>query len=305
MGILDSVERGLERAVNGAFARTFRSGVQPVEIASALKRELDIGAVVVDRDRVLAPNRFVVRVSEKDADRLYQLGSTLGQELRGVITKHAKRQSYQLLGEPDVEIRSDSSITVGVLEVDASRVEGAVDWVAAIDVDGTRHELSRGTTTVGRGSDCGIRISDNAASRKHLELIWDGTAGIARDLGSTNGSKINGQRFREAALSPGTVITIGQTGLQFQLVPGREAQTPQRPAPAAPTRVNPAARQEPPQPRPVPAADFPSAPPSAGAAPRISDSPDRGADRSAPRTSSPKPAQDAAPGIDEDFWRGL
>ena len=51
MGILDNVERGLERAVNGAFARTFRSGVQPVEIASALKRELDIGAVIVDRDR--------------------------------------------------------------------------------------------------------------------------------------------------------------------------------------------------------------------------------------------------------------
>ena len=55
MGILDNVERGLERAVNGAFARTFRSGVQPVEIASALKRELDIGAVIVDRDRVGPP----------------------------------------------------------------------------------------------------------------------------------------------------------------------------------------------------------------------------------------------------------
>ncbi|WP_343956961.1 DUF3662 domain-containing protein, partial [Leucobacter albus] len=70
MGFLDSVERSLERAVNGAFARTFRSGVQPVEIGSALKRELDIGAVVVDRDRVLTPNRFVVRVSPQDADRL-------------------------------------------------------------------------------------------------------------------------------------------------------------------------------------------------------------------------------------------
>lgn len=309
MGILDSVERGLERAVNGAFARTFRSGVQPVEIASALKRELDIGAVIVDRDRVLAPNRFVVRVSEKDADRLHQLGATLEQELRGVIVKHAKRQSYQLLGEPDVEIRRDSSITVGVLQVDASRVEGAVDWVAAVDVDGTRHELARGTTTVGRGSDCGIRITDNAASRRHLELIWDGAAGIARDLGSTNGSKINGQRFREAALSPGTIITIGQTSLQFQLVPGRDsvaAQRPssaaQRPAPQSPAAPQQAAPEPKPKPKPTarktapPAApvpaDFPVTPPSAGPS-------------SAPRTSNPGPASDAAPGIDEDFWRGL
>ena len=312
MGILDSVERGLERAVNGAFARTFRSGVQPVEIASALKRELDIGAVVVDRDRVLAPNRFVVRVSEKDAERLHQLGGTLEQELRGVVLKHAKRQSYQLLGEPDVEIRRDTSITPGVLEVDASRVEGAVDWIAAVDVDGTRHELRRGTTTVGRGSDCGIRITDNAASRKHLELIWDGAAGIARDLGSTNGSKINGQRFREAALSPGTVISIGQTNLQFQLVPGRSgASGAQRPPEAAPTRAQAAprreaaARPEPaPQRGPVPA-DFPNALPSAGPAAGPASGSDRGARRSASRTSNSEPASDAAPGIDEDFWRGL
>ena len=275
MGILDSVERGLERAVNGAFARTFRSGVQPVEIASALKRELDISAVIVDRDRVLAPNRFVARVSQKDADRLRGLGDTLEQELRGVVVKHAKQQNYQLLGEPDVEIRADESLTTGVLEIDASRVEGAVDWVAAIDVDGKRHELPRGTTTVGRGSDCGIRISDTAASRKHLEIIWDGAAGLARDLGSTNGSKINGQRFREAALSPGIVITIGQTALQFQLVPGR-AHRPARPAQPAH-----------PQPAPPPAA---SAPP-----------------RATPPSAAPEPPPSAGgtPGIDEDFWRGL
>ncbi|MBC7590655.1 MAG: DUF3662 domain-containing protein, partial [Salinibacterium sp.] len=41
MGLLDSFEKGLERAVNGAFAKTFKSGLQPVEITSALRRELD------------------------------------------------------------------------------------------------------------------------------------------------------------------------------------------------------------------------------------------------------------------------
>ncbi|PRI12355.1 FhaA domain-containing protein [Leucobacter massiliensis] len=263
MGILDSVERGLERAVNGAFARTFRSGVQPVEIASALKRELDIGAVVVDRDRVLAPNRFTVRVAPKDAERLRGLGSTLEQELRGVVLKHAKRQSYQLMGDADVELRPDPSLTPGVLEIDASRVEGDVDWVAVIEVDGARHELARGVTTVGRGSDCGIRITDSAASRKHLEIVWDGKAGIARDLGSTNGSKIDGQRFREAALAPGIVITIGQTALRFQLAPSRSTQ-PRGGGRAA------------------------SAPPAAP--------------HTAPARSA---APGEAPGIDQDFWRGL
>lgn len=221
MGFLDSVERSLERAVNGAFARTFRSGVQPVEIGAALKRELDIGAVVVDRDRVLTPNRFVVRVSPQDADRLLRLGDTLESELREIVRKHAARQNYQFLGEPDVEIVADDSLTGGILQVDATQVEGSVNWVAAIDVSGQRHELRRGTTVVGRGSDCDIRITDSAASRKHLEIIWDGSTGLARDLGSTNGSKIEGQRFREARLQTGTVIMIGQTALRFQLVPGR------------------------------------------------------------------------------------
>ncbi|MBO1901299.1 DUF3662 domain-containing protein [Leucobacter weissii] len=231
MGILDSVERGLERAVNGAFARTFRSGVQPVEIAAGLKRELEIGSVIVDRDRVLAPNRFIVRVSSADGKRLAGLGGNLERELTEVVLKHAGRQGYQLLGQPDVELRVDDSLTTGVLEIDASQVEGAVAWKAVIEVGGVQHPLRTGTTVIGRGSDADIRIGDNAASRQHLQILWDGRAGVARDLGSTNGSKIEGQRFREAALSPGTVITVGQTALRFQLVPARAPGSP------APTTV--------------------------------------------------------------------
>lgn len=232
MGILDSVERGLERAVNGAFARTFRSGVQPVEIAAGLKRELDIGSVVVDRDRVLAPNHFTVRVASADADRLMRMGGTLESELIGVVTKHAKRQGYKLLGDPDVQLERDDSLTTGVLMIDAAQVQGKVSWTPVIEVDGVRHPLLRGTTVVGRGSEADIRVADTAASRQHLQLIWDGAAGIARDLGSTNGTKINGQRFREAALSPDTVLTIGQTSLRFQLIPSHAAHSTQRQAQA-------------------------------------------------------------------------
>jgi hypothetical protein len=233
VGILDSVERGLERAVNGAFARTFRSGVQPVEIASALKRELEIGSVIVDRDRVLAPNRFVVRLSPSDATRLAAMGATLEEELLSVVKKHAARQHYQLMGGADVELRPDSALAKGVVEIDATSVAGSVDWAAMLDVDGVRHPLRRGTTTIGRGSDADIRIGDTGASRTHLEIVWDGTKGLARDLGSTNGSKINGQRFREAALTPDIVITIGQSSLRFTLVPQRAQrdQRPQQPQP--------------------------------------------------------------------------
>ena len=68
VGILDNFEKGLERAVNSAFAKTFRSGIQPVEIASALRREADTKAAVVSRDRIIAPNNFVVRLSTDEKD---------------------------------------------------------------------------------------------------------------------------------------------------------------------------------------------------------------------------------------------
>lgn len=245
MGILDNVERGLERAVNGAFARTFRSGVQPVEIASALKRQLEIESVIVDRDRVLAPNRFTVRLGEADARRLLGLGATLTDELIGVVHKHAKRQSYQLLGPVAVELRADPGMREGVLEVDSASVKSDVTWTPVIDVAGTRHRLRTGTTVIGRGSDAGITVNDSGASRHHLEITWDGTKGRARDLGSTNGSKINGQRFSEAVLQPDTTITIGQTALRFSLIPGAApAPKPRTPEPQDHTVVQPAIDQD-------------------------------------------------------------
>jgi len=148
-----------------------------------------------------------------------------------------------------------------------------VSWAAVIEVEGVRHELRNGTTIVGRGSDADIRLSDSAASRQHLQLIWDGKAGIARDLGSTNGAKINGQRFREATLSPDTVITIGQTPMRFMLVPKRAARGGQAGGQPQATR---AAKRS-----------------SAGQASQ------------APRSSSQPGAHSSAPSIDQDFWSGL
>lgn len=223
MGILDNIERGLERAVNTAFARTFKSGVQPVELAAGLKKQLDVQAVIVDRDRVVAPNNFIVRMSEADYERLQKMGPSLERELSKVVTNYAQSQGYQFAGEVDVELQGTRSLNTGVFEIDATNLEGAIGWSATLTVGDQKHTLRSGTTTVGRGSDTDIRLSDNGASRKHLEVYWDGKKAVARDLGSTNGSKVNGQRFREATLAPGTVITVGQTTLTFQLTPARDS----------------------------------------------------------------------------------
>src|SRR5688572_28438299 len=89
VGILDSFEKGLERVVNGAFAKAFKSGLQPLEVTAALRRELDTKSAVVARDRILVPNRFTVRLAKNDFERMVNLGPALIDEFTQLIQQHA------------------------------------------------------------------------------------------------------------------------------------------------------------------------------------------------------------------------
>lgn len=229
MGLLDSFEKGLERAVNSAFAKTFRSGIQPVEIASALRREADTKAAVVSRDRIIAPNSYVVRLSTDDAERMRGLGGALTDELLALLTKHGKAQGYSFAGPLAVALEADEKVATGTVHVDSGTVEGRVNWQAVIDVDGRRHALTRARTVIGRGSDADITIADAGSSRKHVEVLWDGERAMMRDLGSTNGTKVNGQKVREASLPTDTTLTIGRTDLVFRIVPVSTPSRPPRP----------------------------------------------------------------------------
>jgi len=70
VGVLQRFERRLEGMVEGAFARAFKSELQPVEVASAVQREMDDRAAIVAQGRTLVPNDFVVEVADDDYDRL-------------------------------------------------------------------------------------------------------------------------------------------------------------------------------------------------------------------------------------------
>lgn len=218
MGILDNFEKGLERAVNGAFAKTFRAGVQPVEISSALKRELDTTAAVVTRDRILVPNRFSVSLSVDDHERMDRIGPTLIDELTSVVQKHAKQQGYQFAGGIDITLTAGPNLSDGMLQVDSENVKGDVTWQPVVDIDGKRHPIRQSRTVIGRGSDADITVNDTGTSRKHVEILWDGERAQVRDLGSTNGSTLNGAKISQAALAPDSVIQIGRTRITFRVL---------------------------------------------------------------------------------------
>ena len=218
MGLLDSFERGLERAVNGAFAKTFKSGVQPVEITSALRRELDTKAAVVSRDRILVPNRFTVRLAPMDFDRMNAIGPALIDELTQLVQRHAAAQHYSFSGGISITLENVQGQSEGIIEVTSVNVKGTVAWTPVLDVAGKRYPITQSRTVIGRGSDADITVDDSSISRKHVEVLWDGKRAEVNDLGSTNGSLLNGNRVNKAPLAPDSVIDIGRTHIEFRVL---------------------------------------------------------------------------------------
>jgi hypothetical protein len=218
VGLLDNFEKGLERAVNGAFAKTFKSGLQPVEITAALRRELDTKAAVVARDRILVPNRFTVRLSKSDYDRMRGLGETLTDELTQLVQRHAAAQHYSFAGGISIALSEDPSLSQGMIEIQSENVQGTVAWTPVLEINGKRHPILHSRTVIGRGSDADITVDDTSISRRHVEVLWDGTRAQVNDLGSTNGSLLNGNPVAKAPLPPDSVIDIGRTRIVFRVL---------------------------------------------------------------------------------------
>ena len=120
MGVLDRFERGIDRVVNGAFARAFRSQVEPVELASALRREADNRAAVVSRGRTLTANSYAVELSSGDLDRLGPVSSELRQDLRQVVGDHAIEQGYSFVGPVAVTFEVADDLDTGMYRVRAT-----------------------------------------------------------------------------------------------------------------------------------------------------------------------------------------
>ena len=251
MGLLQKFEDSLDRVVNGAFAKAFKAEVQPVELASALQREVDDRASVLDRDRTVIPNVFHIELSHHDYTRLAVFKDALGSELATLVTNYAGEQHYTLLGQARVTMSEDDALETGIFRVrseakaevtskvgvveaitpepvaspvaPAAAGGGSAEPVASpapggqprLEVGGQAYPLVRAITVLGRGTDADIRVEDPGVSRKHCEIVV-GTPALVRDLSSTNGTLVNGQKISEAPLQDGAVVKIGGTSLVYR-----------------------------------------------------------------------------------------
>ncbi|MDR1237909.1 MAG: FHA domain-containing protein [Propionibacteriaceae bacterium] len=224
MGVFDSVEKKLENAVGGVFARAFRGDVQPVEITARLQRELDSEAKLLSRDRKLVPNEFHIAFSTHDFGRLSPYSSTLNAEVTAELHNYAAERGYIFNGPVTIEYAENAKLPIGRFKVTSAAVAGvevvdeplfAKPGALAIEVNGYRHPLNDAVLVIGRGTEADLRINDPGISRQHARILVQGHGAQAtvtiEDLGSTNGISVDGQKVKSAPLHLGSQITIGNT----------------------------------------------------------------------------------------------
>ena len=192
MGLLDKVERGIEKAVRGVFSTGSRAQVEPVEIASRLRREVDNKAITIAAGRTLAPNVFDVLLSGDDFQRAQEWGTPLAEELCDVVINHVRSQGYTLQGPVRISFRRDEEHRAGDFEITSRTEKASAPSVPAqpgshgnvpaaptrqpaqlqpvLDIDGQRYSLNAPSIVLGRSSEADILIDDTGVSRRHLEI---------------------------------------------------------------------------------------------------------------------------------------
>lgn len=218
MGFIANIEKTLERKVNGLFSKAFKSALEPVEIASGIRHEMDSKASVISRERILVPNHYLVKLSPQDYERFKGLGQPLIDELLSLSGAHSKKQGFSFGEVLAIELVADPSLVVGQLDVSSEGRNLEVQWLPVLEVSGKALDIKGARATVGRDSSADIQINDNGLSRKHFEILWDGKNAIVRDLKSTNGTKVGGKKIDQAALSNETVISAGRTNFVFKVI---------------------------------------------------------------------------------------
>ena len=234
---MSRVERFFERLVERPSARLFRTRLQPLQILRRIERAMEAERGAEGRSG-LVPDQFIVRMHPQDLAALLP-AEEVASDLASGALGFARDHGYALRDRPRVTLRPDPRLRPG--EVD---VETAVSSVVEIPVtadgveSGTRvfevpvvrapeivlgvREPGRAARQVpvtgtaihiGRAPECELVLKDSRVSRRHARLTARDGVLVLTDLGSTNGTRVNGHRITEVVLGSGDQVLIGETSL--------------------------------------------------------------------------------------------
>jgi hypothetical protein len=231
MGLLDSLEARLDKLVNGSFSKAFKAGIEPTELGAVLQQELDSKAKDVD-GKLVVPNIFVVDLGTDDYTRLQAYLLPLGAELAKLAQDYAAEQRYSATSHMSVSFQHDPQLGTGIFRINSDSgpvVEPIAPTASSVlpvemivdsnpphltSVAGEKFFITQSVTKIGRGDQAEIQIDDPGISRLHCAIIL-GTETTIRDLGSTNGTVVDGRTVAETVILNGSIIKIGSTTLTY------------------------------------------------------------------------------------------
>jgi hypothetical protein len=252
MSVLRSIESKIAGLVEGTFSRAFRSEVRPVEIARKLAREMEEHKSI-SVSRTYVPNEYRVYLSPRDRERFAEFEDALVSELAGYLLEYARREGLALLARPQIEFETDARLGLGEFGIQTrltqpervpdreprdersghTMVYGAPDEPPVILeerappprlgrplllLDGRRLVVGPAGATLGRSRQCDVVLNDPNVSRQHAEIRPRGGSWVLIDLGSTNGSQLNGHRVEGSeVLEPGDQIELGTSAMTFEV----------------------------------------------------------------------------------------
>lgn len=204
--------------VEGTFARIFRSSIRPVELGRRLVREMDDNRSVDVRGRTLVPNHFTIELAEADYDQFAEVAEGLQRELAEAVREHARDEGYVFMGPVSVHLEQVDGRHPGSFQVVGRMREGKGGSGAGSLVlpTGERLQLGEAVVTIGRRPESTLQLGDPNVSRNHAEIRPHGNGWVLVDLGSTNGSRVNGSRVSSHELREGDEIAFGNTVLRFE-----------------------------------------------------------------------------------------
>lgn len=240
---MSRVERFFERLVERPSARIFRTRLQPLQVMRRIERTMDAERGAAGRPG-LVPDQFTVRLHSSDLAGLLAADAVAGELASGALS-YARAHGYALRERPRVTLLPDDTLRPGEAEVDAhvspspdpspesDLAEGGtrvfeVPVVRAPSVELEIREPGReprripvagAPIRIGRGAECELVLRDSRVSRRHARLTARDGVLVLTDLGSTNGTMVNGHRVNEVVLGAGDRIEIGESTLVIQAPP--------------------------------------------------------------------------------------
>lgn len=240
---MSRVERFIERLVERPSARLFRTRLQPIQVLRRIERAMEAGRDA-DGTRSLVPDRFTVRLHPDDLDMLVPAESVASELASGALT-FARAHGYALRERPRVTLLPDPELRPGeadietevsatpkavvsedhadggtrVFEVPTVRAPEVVIEISEPGRPARRIPVSGAPIRIGRAPECELVLKDSRVSRRHARLHARNGVLVLTDLGSTNGTRVNGHRVTEMVLGAGDRIHIGDTSLVVEAAP--------------------------------------------------------------------------------------